>query len=103
MRRRLMTILILALGLTLLTAQASMAASPHFKKGGEPVCTFSGTTSIPVTCSGTLAGLGNQDLKPSPVRERVRALPVLEWRRQHRAWPEQGAGGPGRVGHGSSG
>src|SRR5262249_34938825 len=32
------------------------------KKGGEPTCTFSGTTSIPVTCTGTLAGLGNQDL-----------------------------------------
>src|SRR5262249_33768110 len=40
----------------------SFAASPHFKKGGEPVCTSSGTTSIRVTSSGTLAGLGNQDL-----------------------------------------
>jgi hypothetical protein len=38
------------------------AASPHFKRGGEPVCTFSGTTNIPVTCTGTLAGLGNEDL-----------------------------------------
>ena len=45
-----------------LTSSAALAASPHFKKGGEPVCTFSGTTSIPVTCGGTLAGLGNQDL-----------------------------------------
>lgn len=26
------------------------------------MCTFSGTTSIPVTCTGTLAGLGNEDL-----------------------------------------
>src|SRR6266536_1483606 len=41
---------------------AAFAASPHFKKGGEPVCTFSGTTSIPVSCTGTLAGLGNDDL-----------------------------------------
>jgi hypothetical protein len=40
----------------------SVASSPHFKKGGEPVCNFSGTTSIPVTCSGVLAGLGNADL-----------------------------------------
>jgi hypothetical protein len=39
-----------------------MAASPHFKQGGTPTCTFSGTTSIPVTCTGTLAGLGNDDL-----------------------------------------
>ena len=45
-----------------LASPAAFAASPHFKKGGEPVCTFSGTTSIPVTCGGTLAGLGNQDL-----------------------------------------
>jgi len=46
-----------------LASSAALAASPHFKKGGEPTCTFSGTTSIPVTCTGTLAGLGNQDLK----------------------------------------
>ena len=41
---------------------SAYAASPHFKKGGEPVCTFSGTTSIPVSCTGTLAGLGNTDV-----------------------------------------
>ena len=46
-----------------LASSAALAASPHFKKGGEPTCTFSGTTTIPVTCTGTLAGLGNQDLK----------------------------------------
>lgn len=40
----------------------AFAGSPHFKKGGEPRCTFSGTTNIPVTCSATLAGLGNEDL-----------------------------------------
>jgi hypothetical protein len=44
-------------------ASPAFAASPHFKKGGEPVCNFSGTTSISVTCSATLAGLGNQDVK----------------------------------------
>jgi hypothetical protein len=43
-------------------ASPAFASSPHFKKGGEPVCTFSGTTSIPVTCTATLAGLGNEDL-----------------------------------------
>src|SRR6266498_4281893 len=40
----------------------AIASSPHFKKGGEPVCTFAGTTSIPVTCTATLAGLGNEDV-----------------------------------------
>jgi hypothetical protein len=40
----------------------AVAGSPHFKHGGEPVCTFSGTTSIPVTCTASLSGLGNQDL-----------------------------------------
>lgn len=43
-------------------ATAALAASPHFKKGGTPVCTFSGTNSISVTCTGTLAGLGGDDM-----------------------------------------
>jgi hypothetical protein len=65
MRRRLITILVLALGLTLLSAQASLAVSPHFKKGGEPTCTITpvGASSDSVTCTATLAGLGNFDLK----------------------------------------
>lgn len=46
----------------MLSVSVAFAASPHFKKGGVPVCTFSGTTSIPVTCTGVLAGLGNEDL-----------------------------------------
>ena len=63
MRRRLITILVLALGLLLVTAQASLAASPHFKKGGEPVCTVSGSGATrSTTCSASLAGLGNGDL-----------------------------------------
>ena len=60
-------ILIIALPMLLaafiMAAPAALAASPHFKKGGEPACTFSGTTSIPVTCTGTLAGLGNANLE----------------------------------------
>jgi hypothetical protein len=52
-------IVVLAVGMT---ASAALASSPHFKKGGEPVCTFSGTTSIPVTCTGTLSGLGMETL-----------------------------------------
>jgi hypothetical protein len=61
--RRLTTILVLALGLLLVTAQASLAAAPHFKKGGEPVCTISGSTaSKSTTCSASLAGLGMETL-----------------------------------------
>jgi hypothetical protein len=63
--RRLTTILVLALGLMLLTTQASLATSPHFKKGGEPKCTVTSTSapSATVTCTATMAGLGNFDLK----------------------------------------
>src|SRR6266571_5867258 len=56
---------LLAMLMLVLAVSVAFASSPHFKKGGEPVCTFSGTTSIPVTCTGTLAGLGNEDLKLS--------------------------------------
>jgi hypothetical protein len=53
-------VVVLALGTT---AAVAVAASPHFKKGGEPVCTVSGgTSSKSVTCTATLAGLGNEDL-----------------------------------------
>jgi hypothetical protein len=45
-----------------LTAVA-IAASPHFKKGGDPVCivTQSGSSSS-TTCSASLSGLGGGDL-----------------------------------------
>jgi hypothetical protein len=44
-------------------AYPATAASPHFKRGGEPVCTVeqSGATSQ-TQCTGKLAGLGNDDL-----------------------------------------
>jgi len=62
--RRLAIILVLALGLVLVGAQASLAASPHFKKGGEPTCTITSTSapSASVTCTASLAGLGNADV-----------------------------------------
>ena len=62
--RRLATILVLALGLMLVSAQASLAAAPHFKHGGEPKCTitFTSASRASVTCTATLAGLGNDDL-----------------------------------------
>src|SRR6266542_5976109 len=61
MRRLLILVLGVFTALVFATGPA-LAASPHFKRGGTPVCTFSGTTSIPVSCTGTLAGLGNEDL-----------------------------------------
>jgi hypothetical protein len=39
------------------------AAAPHFKHGGEPSCTISGTASKTTSCSASLAGLGNADVK----------------------------------------
>jgi len=46
------------------TAAGALAASPHFKKGGEPTCTITGTTtSATVVCTGTLSGLGNDNLR----------------------------------------
>jgi hypothetical protein len=46
------------------TAASASAASPHFKKGGQPTCTIttSGSNSATVVCNGTLSGLGNADL-----------------------------------------
>ncbi|MET3172405.1 UNVERIFIED_ORG: hypothetical protein ABIB52_000229 [Arthrobacter sp. UYCu721] len=51
-------LLMLAVGMP-----SAQAASPHFKRGGSPVCTVSvtGSTST-TTCKAELAGLGNQDL-----------------------------------------
>jgi hypothetical protein len=62
--RRLAIILVLALGLVLVGAQASLAASPHFKHGGEPTCTITpvSASSDSITCTATLAGLGNDDV-----------------------------------------
>lgn len=53
-------LLVFATGLS-----AAQAASPHFKKGGTPVCTviFSdGGRTATTVCKATLAGLGNEDL-----------------------------------------
>ena len=62
--RRIALLLITLLFVSALSAPSAMAASPHFKKGGEPTCTISGTgASQTVTCKATLAGLGNDDVK----------------------------------------
>jgi hypothetical protein len=46
------------------SASAALAASPHFKKGGEPTCTVTSTSapSSTTTCTASLAGLGNADV-----------------------------------------
>jgi hypothetical protein len=70
-------VLVLALGST---ATVALAASPHFKKNGEPVCTVSGTTnSKSTTCSASLAGLGNETLV---IRVTVRGSAVYQCRNQ---------------------
>src|SRR5712691_1093178 len=63
--RRISTVALVGLGLVVIIAQASLASSPHFKKGGTPTCTItgSGTSSTSTTCTGTLAGLGGNDLQ----------------------------------------
>jgi hypothetical protein len=62
--RRVLLVLASVLTLVGLSASAAIASSPHFKKGGEPVCTISGagTSSTSTTCSASLSGLGGGDI-----------------------------------------
>jgi hypothetical protein len=48
-----------------LSATAAFGSSVHFKKGGTPTCTItgSGTPSLSVTCTGNVAGLGGEDVQ----------------------------------------
>lgn len=64
MRRISVFVFIMSLVILAMAASAAIAESPHFKKGGSPVCTVSGTgtNSTSTTCTATLAGLSNQDL-----------------------------------------
>jgi hypothetical protein len=62
--RRVTLVMLMVVSTLGLMASGASAASPHFKKGGEPVCTISGSGgSATVTCKGSLAGLGNDDLR----------------------------------------
>jgi hypothetical protein len=56
--------LILAVALLALSSTVALAASPHFKHGGSPVCTITGagTNSTSTTCTGSLTGLGGGDV-----------------------------------------
>jgi hypothetical protein len=61
--RRSIMIVLVVLGALALTAAAAVAASPHFKHGGEPACTISGTNPKTTSCSASLAGLGNEEVR----------------------------------------
>lgn len=64
MRRlhRLLVLLFVPLVVLALAAPAD-ASSVHFKKGGSPTCTITGSaTSLSTTCGASLSGLGNGDL-----------------------------------------
>ena len=62
--KRVCVVAALAVSALLLMASAATAASPHFKKGGSPVCNVggAGTNSSSTTCSASLSGLGGGDL-----------------------------------------
>jgi len=62
--KRIFVIAALAVSALLLMASAASAASPHFKKNGEPTCTITGTgtNSASTTCRASLAGLGQDTL-----------------------------------------
>jgi hypothetical protein len=62
MRRTAFAILTAAF-LLVLTSFSAVAAGQHFTHGGEPICdvALSGASAT-VSCSGELAGLGNEDL-----------------------------------------
>jgi hypothetical protein len=63
-RMRRISIFALVVVATVMSATAAYGASPHFKKGGSPVCTISGTgtNSTSTVCTGSLAGLGGGDV-----------------------------------------
>jgi hypothetical protein len=64
MRKKLAVLLFLSLVAFLVgTASSASASSPHFKRGGSPVCTVSESgASASTTCRASLAGLGQETL-----------------------------------------
>jgi len=53
---------LMALALAAVPALAQQG-NPHFKKGGEPVCTITTSTGTSSTvCTASLTGLSNEDL-----------------------------------------
>jgi hypothetical protein len=62
--RRNIFVAVLVVAMTGALATAASAASVHFKKGGTPTCTITGTgtATTSTTCTGEVAGLGNEDI-----------------------------------------
>jgi hypothetical protein len=61
--KRVFVVAALALSALLVMASAASAQNPHFKRNGSPVCTVTVSgNSAGTSCSGALAGLGNDDL-----------------------------------------
>jgi hypothetical protein len=61
--KRILAIAALAVSALLVMASGASAQSQHFKKNGSPVCTVTVSgASAGTSCSGVLAGLGNDDL-----------------------------------------
>ena len=46
-------------------AAAVIAASPHYKKDGQPVCSINSINGTATCSSGTVSGLGNADVQVS--------------------------------------
>ena len=63
-RTRVLVVVVAAVGLFAGVSAVAIAASPHFKRGGSPVCTISGSgsNSTSTTCTASLSGLGSGDL-----------------------------------------
>ena len=66
MRRNIFVLALVAVAVfaTSVFATSAFGASVHFKKGGTPTCTISGTgtATTSTTCTGNVAGLGNGDV-----------------------------------------
>jgi hypothetical protein len=62
MRRKMICVAVAGVLAALTTV--ALGASVHFKKGGTPTCTISGTgtNSTSTTCTGSVAGLGGGDI-----------------------------------------
>jgi hypothetical protein len=57
-------ILLAAVVVAALAVTTAYGASVHFKKGGTPKCTLSGSgTTVSTTCTGSVAGLGGGDVQ----------------------------------------
>jgi len=64
-KMRRFSVVLAVLSVAALTTTAAFASNVHFKKGGSPTCTISGTgtTSITTSCTGTVTGLGGADIE----------------------------------------